>query len=196
MPGGRTEVVLNLPGSPGKIKAFDPDTGKELWSCQGIPDGYVCPSVISHNGIVYAIGGRKNTAVAVKAGGQRRRATALDGQRRLQRHLAGLPRWLHLLAARINRHRLLPRRGHRRASLQTARLPGAGRTYASGVIADGKIYYVSQNDTTYVLPAKPKFAVLATNKVADSSRTNASPVVDGSRLLIRTDKHLYCVGKN
>ena len=29
---------------------YDPKTGQELWSCQGIPDGYVCPSAIAHDG--------------------------------------------------------------------------------------------------------------------------------------------------
>ena len=195
VPGGRTEVVLNLPGSPGKIKAFDPETGKELWYCQGIPDGYVCPSVISHNGVVYAIGGRKNTAVAVKAGGNgavQPLWTASAGSNVTSPvYHNGHIYWLHESSGTA--YCLDAASGEQ---VYKQRVPGAGRTYASGIIADGKIYYVSQNDTTYVLPAKPKFEVLATNKVADSSRTNASPVVDGSRLLIRTDKHLYCVGKN
>jgi hypothetical protein len=62
------------------------------------------------------------------------------------------------------------------------------------VYADGKVYYVSDTATTYVVAAKPKFELLATNKLADTSRTNASPVLDNDRLLIRTDKHLYCIG--
>ena len=74
------------------------------------------------------------------------------------------------------------------------RLPGIGRAYASGVYADGKIYYVTDSATTLVIAAKPKYELIATNKLADTSRTNASPAVDGGRLLIRTDKYLYCVG--
>jgi len=74
------------------------------------------------------------------------------------------------------------------------RVPGAKRTYASALVADGKLYYVSQYDGTFVLAAKPKFELLATNRFADDARTNASPVVDNGRLLIRSDKYLYCVG--
>jgi hypothetical protein len=62
-------------------------------------------------------------------------------------------------------------------------------------VADGKLYYVSQHSGTFVMAAKPKFELLATNKFADNDRTNASPVVDNGRLLIRSDKYLYCVGK-
>ena len=75
------------------------------------------------------------------------------------------------------------------------RISGIGRAYASGVCADGKIYYVTDNATTLVIAAKPKYELIATNKLADDSRTNASPAIDRGRLLIRTDKHLYCVGK-
>lgn len=161
-------MVLNLPGSPGKIKAFDPETGKELWYCQGIPDGYVCPSVISHNGVVYAIGGRKNTAVAVKAGGNgavQPLWTASAGSNVTSPvYHNGHIYWLHESSGTA--YCLDAASGEQ---VYKQRVPGAGRTYASGIIADGKIYYVSQNDTTYVLPAKPKFEVLATNKVADSA---------------------------
>jgi hypothetical protein len=55
--------------------------------------------------------------------------------------------------------------------------------------------YVTDNATTLVIAAKPKYELIATNKLADTSRTNASPAVDSGRLLIRTDKYLYCVGK-
>jgi outer membrane protein assembly factor BamB len=67
LPDNRQELVVSLPE---KLLALAPATGAELWHCDGIPDqGYVCPSVVSHEGIVYAIGGRENTALAVRAGG-------------------------------------------------------------------------------------------------------------------------------
>ena len=58
------ELVLS---SKGEIQGYDPDTGKPLWRAPGIDD-YVCPSVIAHDGIVFAIGGRKGMGVAVQAG--------------------------------------------------------------------------------------------------------------------------------
>ena len=59
------ELVVN---TKGWLKAYDPQSGKPLWQCGGIDD-YICPSVISNGGVVYAIGGRKNTCLAIKAGG-------------------------------------------------------------------------------------------------------------------------------
>ena len=61
------------------------------------------------------------------------------------------------------------------------RVPGIGRAYASGVYADVKIYYVTDNAATLVIAAKAKYERIATNKLAGTSRTNASPVIDNGR---------------
>jgi len=38
---------------PDVIAGYNPDSGEELWRCKGIPDkGYVCPSVVAHDGVV------------------------------------------------------------------------------------------------------------------------------------------------
>ena len=75
------------------------------------------------------------------------------------------------------------------------RVERGGPVYASPVLADGKIFYVTRMGQTYVVPAQPKYELLATNDLRDRSTFNASPAVAGSHLLIRSDSHLYCVGK-
>src|SRR5205085_10270359 len=42
--------------------------GKEKWRAEGV-HRYVCPSVVEHDGIIYAIGGG-HTSLAVEAGGK------------------------------------------------------------------------------------------------------------------------------
>ena len=74
--------------------------------------------------------------------------------------------------------------------------PDSGRIWASPVLADGKLYYVSQNDGTFVVAASPEYKLLAHNKIAsDTSRTNASPAVSDGQLLLRSDRRLYCIGR-
>ena len=75
------------------------------------------------------------------------------------------------------------------------RVAGAGQTYASPVLADGKLYYVSRRGGVFVLTAKPEFAQLAHNDLGDRSTFDASPAVAGSRLLLRSDRFLYCIGE-
>jgi outer membrane protein assembly factor BamB len=74
--------------------------------------------------------------------------------------------------------------------------PRPGLVYASVTAADGKLYIPSQENGTYVLAAKPEYQQLAVNQFRDdSSRTNASIAVSENRLIMRTDKAIYCIGK-
>jgi outer membrane protein assembly factor BamB len=70
----------------------------------------------------------------------------------------------------------------------------AGQIYVSPVLADGRLYYLSRTGRTYVLPAVAKYELLAVNDLGDPSMFNASPAVADNRLLIRSDKFLYCLG--
>ena len=63
----------------------------------------------------------------------------------------------------------------------------------SPVAADGKIYFTSNQANCAVLKAEPKLEVLATNKLNEA--TLATPAISSGKIFIRTDGHLYCVGK-
>ncbi|MBX9682144.1 MAG: hypothetical protein K2X38_25585 [Gemmataceae bacterium] len=56
-------------------------------------------------------------------------------------------------------------------------------------------YYTSRNGKTFVVAASPKFEVLGINEVETRGMFNASPAVAGNRLLIRSDRFLYAIGK-
>ena len=76
------------------------------------------------------------------------------------------------------------------------RLPRCGRLFASPVVADGRIYYVSRQHGTYVLAARPEFQLLAHNEIEnDDSGFNGSPAVSSGCLFLRSDKYVYCVGR-
>jgi len=75
------------------------------------------------------------------------------------------------------------------------RLPGAGSVYASTIAGDGKLYVVTRRNGTFVLPAEPKFKVLAQNRLeSDSTDFNTCPAVSHGSLLLRSNRFLYCVG--
>ena len=71
----------------------------------------------------------------------------------------------------------------------------SGSPYASATLADGKLYVVTRDSGTLVLAAKPEFEQLAHNELDDGSTFNASAIVAGGNLLLRSDKYLYCIGK-
>jgi hypothetical protein len=68
--------------------------------------------------------------------------------------------------------------------------------YASPVLVDGKLYCVSRRNGTFIMAAKPKYELLGKNVIAnDNSQWNGTPAVEAGKMYLRSDKALYCVGK-
>jgi len=186
---GKHELAVSVKGW---ILGFDPTTGKELWRCHGIAD-YICPSIVSHQGVLYALGGRSSKTIAVRSGGR----GDVTGTHKL---------WQADVGANVaspvvhDGHLYWVSDRNRQAycvsvadgSVKYAERVGA-QPYASGLLADGKIYIVTRNGGTLVLAAKPQFEQLAHNKLADRSTFNASPIVCEGKLILRSDKNLYCI---
>ena len=62
---------------------------------------------------------------------------------------------------------------------------------ASGIAADGKIYFSSESGTIYVIKAGPEFALLAKNEIQDICM--ATPAISGNTLYFRTQHYLIAV---
>jgi outer membrane protein assembly factor BamB len=75
------------------------------------------------------------------------------------------------------------------------RLKGPGAkadSWSSMVLSGDKIYVIDQSGDTFVLKADPKFELLATNPLGET--TMASIAVSNGELFIRTYKDLWCIG--
>lgn len=194
-PSGRREVVV---ASQGEILAFDPASGDRLWSCKTDIGWYMVPSVIEAEGVVYCLGGRSGiAALAVRSGGSgdvtrsHRLWTSTKGSNVSSPVFHdGHLYWMH------------EQRGVAYCAeaasgdvIYEQRLDRAGQVYASALLANGRVYYLTRDGRTFVLAARPRFDQLAVNNLGDGSLFNGSPAVDGARLLIRSDKHLYCIGR-
>jgi outer membrane protein assembly factor BamB len=192
---GDEELVVP---TQGKVLAFDPDTGESLWSCETDIKWYMVPSAVAADGVVYILGGRSGTAsLAVRAGG---RGDVTDTHRLWTSNKGsnvtspvvhdGHLYWAHeklgiAYCARADTGELV----------YEQRLERAGQVYASTLLADGRVYHLNRAGRMFVLAAKPEFELLATNELRDGGRFNASPAVMGARLLLRSDRYLYCIGQ-
>jgi outer membrane protein assembly factor BamB len=189
VPDGQTELVVS---ASNKVMGFDPDTGKGLWHAK-VFSGYVCPSVVAHEGVVYAL--QNGTCVAVRAGGQgdvtetnvvwqHKFGTVVSSPVYFQGHLYWSGGTAYCMRA-----------GNGSVVYKEHLKPGSGDIYASPLLADGKLYYVSRTKGTFVLEAGPKFKLLAHNTLDADSVFNGSPAVSNSHLLLRSNRFLYCLGK-
>lgn len=191
LPNGKTGLVVSVKN---RIKAFDPQTGKPLWDCQGVRD-YVCPSIVSKDGVIYCIGGRKSQAFAVKAGGKgdvTKSHTVWEAK--VGANVSSPVAYGEYLFWASDRNRkaycLRLKDGKQ---MYEVKFPG--QPYASTIIADGKQYVVTRRGGTVVLGTNPKYEQLAINKISDRGQFNASPAVANGKLYLRSDTSLYCIGK-
>jgi outer membrane protein assembly factor BamB len=195
--GGRRELVYHhSTGEPtATLAAVNPRDGSSLWQCRVLKD-YLCPSPIAHGGIIYALAYQKGAAIRPGGRGDVTDSHVLWTANKGSEVCTPLYHDGHLYWTSPDSgiaNCLNARTGE--MVYQERLEPAAGRIYASGVTADGRIYYVSREAGAYVVAAVPKFELLAHNRIEnDDSVFNATPAISQGRLFLRSDKRLYCIG--
>jgi outer membrane protein assembly factor BamB len=194
VPGKQPELVI---AKFGQILGLDPNSGKELWSCETNIQWYMTPSLVADQGVVYCIGGRSGGSLAVRAGGRGdvTKSHRLWTGRKGSNVSSPILHDGHLYFMNDALPIAYCVKADSGKVVYEQRLDDCDQVYASPILADGKLYYLDRRGKTFVVAAKPKFELLAVNDFEERSVFNASPAIDGNRLLFRSDKTLYCVGE-
>jgi len=192
--GAREELFM---GYPDRVCAFDPATGKELWTCGGLtPLFYNSP--LYQDGVVVAMCGYNGAAVAVKAGG--------SGDVSNTHVVWRQPKVSQRIGTGVlyeGHHYILTDGGIAECrDLKTGNLvwserlkgPGpTGQNWSSLVRSGDRLYAVNQGGDAFVFKAAPTFQLLATNSLGE--KVIASIAVSDGLLFIRSHQHLWCIGK-
>ncbi len=196
-PGGKPEVVVAMIR---KVAAFDPASGAALWHCDTGINWYMCPTPVTENGVVYSIGGRNpNGGLAIRAGG-RGDVTSSHIAWKVNKG-SNVPSPIlhdgHLWFAHENLGVVYCVNAKSGEVVFEERLnPSPRQIYASPVLAGGRIYFTGRSGRTVVVAAQPKFEQLAVNTLENNRGVfNSSPAVSGNRLLLRSNRALYCLGQ-
>jgi outer membrane protein assembly factor BamB len=188
---GRRELIMSFPM---KMKAFDPATGKELWSCAGL-NPLVYTSPVHAEGVVIAMGGYKGNSIGVKTGG----SGDVTRTHRLWheiRHHGGIGNGVihdghyynHNSGGVVFCDDIRTGR-----TIWKDRLPGAGKSWGSFLLSGDQIHTLSQAGDSVVFKASPEgLKVLARSDLDEE--TNSSPVVSNGELFLRTHEALWCIG--
>ncbi len=190
------QVVVN---STRKVRSYDLETGKEIWSCAGQTANAV-PSPVADKDTVYVTSGFRGSALFAFALGH-------TGD------LAGTPavRWSYnrntpyVPSPLLVDGQIYVAKGNEqifssfdaktgKPHFEEQRLEGVNGIYASPVAAKDRVYVLGRNGTCAVLKKGPKIEVLATNVLED--KTDASIAIVGKELFIRGHQNLYCIAVN
>lgn len=199
-----TPVVMNVEGKdqllvswPRRLAAYDPATGKELWSCAGL-NPLVYTSPIYGEGIAVAMGGFGGSAIAVRADG----SGDVTESRRFWQH----PRSPQRIGSGVVHE------GHiyihndpgtamcldlkTGAMVWQERLKGnapTGQNWSSVMLSGDKCYTITQGGDCFVFKAGPQFELISVNSLGE--RSNSSIVPSNGELFIRTHRSLWCIAE-
>ncbi len=185
----RPELLIN---AQDQLRAYNPETGKQLWFVTGMT-GWVTPSPVFGQGLVFATSGKDGPTMAVRPGGR----GDVTHQNVVWLHKRGAP---YVCSPLLYQGRLYV---HNEQGILTCFAATSGRILyrkrlegkfiASGVAGDGKLYLTNDAGMTFVIKTGDEFHLLAKNSLQEECL--ASPVISGGQLLMRTQFHVYCIGR-
>ncbi len=197
---GRTELVFPIAQ---EIWGLNPDTGKLRWfATHGLP-GNISPALIQDGDVVCLFGGYPTQgSAAVRLGGkgdvtqshivwQSKSSSYVPTPVLHEGHLyvvndAGFALCMEAKTGReVYRERVI--------ESGSGRGRGGKPFYASPVLIGDKLYAVSRRNGTFILRAKPSFEKLASIPPLDDSQFHGTPAIIGDRMILRSDKAVYCI---
>lgn len=188
----RSELVVSLPG---RLAAFDPKSGAELWRCGGL-NPLLYTSAMAGEGVVVGAGGYGGSTVAVRPGG-----VGDVTEQRLWHKLRDKQRIGSGVIANGHFFILNTPGTAQCINLKTGdtvweqRLSGAGsrsESWSSMVLVNDLIYVNNQAGDVFILRASPAFELIATNSISDGVM-NASVAASDGEIFLRTEKNLWCI---
>jgi len=191
---GQTEIVIT---GGDYATGHDPATGKELWRAGGLnPNNSRNYRIVASpvvEGDILFVPTRQNPLQAFRAGG---RGDITESHRLWQlREGPDVPTPVtdgkNLYVLRDNGV-ILAVDAKTGAGVWGPERLRSGTYSASPVLADGKIYVISEDGVVSVVAAGAEFKILAENDMDEY--TLSSPAISEGQIFIRTESHLYCLG--
>lgn len=187
---GHQELILN--GEFG-VAAYDPDSGKPLWHCNGF-NGRGTPVPVWGHGMLYVVNGKSGDVYAVRPGGRgdvTKSHMAWHTDRRGGRDLPS-PILVDGCLVAISMSGIAT--GYDALSGEELWKERLGGNYSgSPIAAGGRIYALAEDGTIVVMKPGKQLELLARSKIDGNSGGvfRSSPGVVSNDLLIRSDHSLY-----
>jgi outer membrane protein assembly factor BamB len=190
--GTRDELIVN---SQRRVAAYDPDSGKELWTVRGMTFE-VIPTPVVGEGLVFTSSGRAGPTYAIRPGGA--------GDVTSSHVVWSTPKGSPFVPSGIVHDGLLYLVNDMQSILtvyeaKTGTLVYQGRMgvaqregfSASPVVVNNELYFTNDDGETFVVKAGREFNLLHTNSLGE--RTLASPALVDGIWYWRTAGHLIAI---
>ncbi|MDG2128997.1 MAG: PQQ-binding-like beta-propeller repeat protein [Fuerstiella sp.] len=196
---GHDEVVVN--GHHG-VRAYDPQTGKELWFCKGF-SGRGTPTVTPAGDLLHVLCGLRGDTYAVRPGGS---GDVTDthmvwhSPRNSSRDLpspivvGGNSLVMDMRRATLTAYDVTS--GEEKWRRRVAEAATIGQFCATPVTWDGVAFFVSEKGQVFAIKPGADMEIVAVNQVGSHADEifRASITPSSGQLFLRSDRVLYCIG--
>ncbi|MEI7724527.1 MAG: PQQ-binding-like beta-propeller repeat protein [Bacteroidota bacterium] len=181
--GKRMELIL---AADPMVASYNPADGKELWHMNCI-SGEVGPSVAYADGVVYSVNDFSKLSAITPGDAPTLLWEDSDYLSDIPSPLA-TPKYLFLVTSYGAAVCYDAKNGTKywEQELETP-------TYASPMLADGKIYLLDKKGVMHILKPDQTYSVIGTSPLGEGS--SCTPAFANGKIVIRGDKNLYCIGK-
>ncbi len=192
--GRRDEIIVS---SQHGVRAYDPDTGRELWSAGGSTMEVIPTPAVGH-GLLFCPSGRAGPTLAIRPGGSGD-VTSTHIAWQTPQGSPFVPSPLvygdHLYLINDMTSIATGMEARTGKVLWQGRLGEARREgfSASPVAVDGKVFFTNDDGETFVLAAGPEFRLLRVNRLGE--QTLATPALVDGVWYFRTAGHLVAIGR-
>ncbi len=177
------------------VRAYDPDSGKEIWFCEGIHDE-VASTPFVKMGVCFCNGGVPNQMMAIKIGG---RGDVTDSHKLWevpQGARVASPIYLsgqiYLLGDNGRMQCFDSRDG---SLISQTQLATEATTYASPLFSSNLLYIPTEDKGVFVCEATSDLETISHNTIdGDDNLLEASFAASGRLLFLRNDQYIYCIG--
>ena len=191
---GKQQLVLT--GSK-CVASYDPDTGKQHWLIDGPTEQYVASPVYGQDLFFITTGFPEfhNMAIRPDGVGNITKTHVAWHEKKVPARMASyvpspiaFDKWFYVISDQGFLSCFEAKTGKR---LWMERL--GNHHSGSPVLAAGNIYLPDDDGVTHVVKAGSKFEVIARNELGD--KCYSSPAIAHGQMFIRTNGHLFCIGK-
>ncbi len=191
---GKDQIIVS---SEHRVYAYDPHSGKELWSCGGNLQE-VTPTPAVGQGLLFCCSGRAGPTLAIRPDGK----GDVTRNKLVWKTIKGSPfipspllygDYLYTVNDIVSVVTCFEgKTGKPMWSERCGQAVQHGFS-ASPIGVDGKVFFTNDEGETYVLAAGPKYDLRHVNRLGE--KTLASPALLDGRWYWRTEGHLLCIGK-
>jgi outer membrane protein assembly factor BamB len=191
---GQDQIIVS---SQSTVYAYDPANGAKLWTCSGNLVEVTPTPVVGH-GLLFCCSGRTGPTLAIRPDGK----GDVSKTHVAWRVAAGSPfipsplldgDYLFMVNDIVS---VLTCYEARTGKLMWKQRAGNAVKHgfsASPVAVNGKVFFTNDEGETFVLAAGPEYRLLHVNRLGE--KTLASPALVDGRWYIRTERHLWCIGR-